>query len=120
MRRGAGTSCAPSRWPRSTDGWRLIAGCGLIGSTAWMRYWMRYEKRRNTVREIKVIAEPGTQEAAIVRDFDAPRELVFKVYTDPDLMAQWLGPRRLAMVIDRMEVKPGGAWRYIHREDDGM
>jgi uncharacterized protein YndB with AHSA1/START domain len=66
-----------------------------------------------------LIAEPGKQEITVTRVFDAPRELVFKVYTDPDAMPHWLGPSRLTMLIDRMEVRPGGTWRYVHRDVDG-
>jgi uncharacterized protein YndB with AHSA1/START domain len=66
-----------------------------------------------------VIAEPGTQQITVTRIFDAPCELVFKAYTDPELMPQWLGPRDLTMTIDHMEVRPGGAWRYTHRDPNG-
>ena len=71
------------------------------------------------MNKTNLIAEPGKQEIVITRVFDAPRELVFKTYTDPDLMPHWLGPSRLTMIIDKMEVRPGGEWRYIHREEDG-
>jgi uncharacterized protein YndB with AHSA1/START domain len=71
------------------------------------------------MNETKVTAQPGTHEILITREFSAPRDLVFKVYTDPDLMLQWLGPRRMQMEIDKMEVKPGGFWRYIQRDTDG-
>jgi uncharacterized protein YndB with AHSA1/START domain len=67
----------------------------------------------------QVFAEPGKHDIMVTRDFDAPRDLVFKVYTDPELMPEWLGPRRLAMTIHKMEVRPGGSWRYTHREADG-
>ncbi len=40
-----------------------------------------------------VVAEPGKQDLTITRIFDAPRELVFKAYTDPSLIPQWWGPR---------------------------
>ena len=40
-----------------------------------------------------ITAEPGKQEIFITRKFDAPRELVFKAHTDPELYVQWLGPR---------------------------
>lgn len=66
-----------------------------------------------------VIAEPGTQQITVTRILDAPRELVFKAYTDPELMPQWLGPRYLTMTIDHMEVRQGGAWRYTHRDPKG-
>lgn len=51
----------------------------------------------------------------IEREFDAPRDVVFRAHTEPDLLAQWLGPRQYEMVVDRYEVRDGGTWRYIHR-----
>ena len=66
-----------------------------------------------------IIAEPGRQEILITREFDAPRELVFKAFTDPELYVQWLGPRDLAMTLETFEPKSGGSWRYIHRDKEG-
>lgn len=74
-------------------------------------------------RESTIIrAEPGKQEIVITREFDAPRELVFKAFTDPKLYVQWLlGPKKhgLKMRLDRFEPKTGGTWRYIHTDQDG-
>jgi uncharacterized protein YndB with AHSA1/START domain len=67
----------------------------------------------------QVTAEPGTPYIDFIREFDAPRDLLFRAHTDPELLVQWLGPRRLTMVIDRYDVKDGGKWRYIHRDQDG-
>jgi len=53
------------------------------------------------------------------RIFDAPRELVWKVCTDPELVPQWWGPRNVTTIVDRMEVKVGGVWRYIHKDAEG-
>jgi uncharacterized protein YndB with AHSA1/START domain len=61
-----------------------------------------------------ITAEPGKQECLISREFEAPRELVFKAYTDPKLIVQWPGSRDLTMIIDRFDVKSGGSYRYIH------
>jgi len=66
-----------------------------------------------------IIAEPGKQEIVITREFDAPRELVFKAFTDPELYIQWLGPRDLTMTLETFEPKSGGSWRYIHRDKVG-
>ena len=57
-----------------------------------------------------IIAEPGKQEMRITREFDAPRELVFQAFTDPELYIQWLGPRRLTMMLDTFEPRSGGRW----------
>ncbi len=72
---------------------------------------------KNNKTSIK--AEPGKQEFFITREFDAPRELVFKAFTDPELYVQWLGPRRLAMILERFEPRNGGSWRYIHKDPAG-
>lgn len=71
------------------------------------------------INKTKIKAEPGKQEIFITRDFDAPRELVFRAYTDPKLIVQWLGPRELTMVLEKFEPKIGGSYRYIHKDEDG-
>ena len=71
------------------------------------------------MNETKVRAEPGRQELFIVREFDAPRELVFKVVMDPNLIPEWWGPRYLTTKVDRMDPRPGGQWRFINRATDG-
>jgi uncharacterized protein YndB with AHSA1/START domain len=73
------------------------------------------EKKNKTI----LTAEPGKQEIFITREFDAPRELVFKAYTDPKLYVQWLGPRGYTMKLETFEPKNGGRWRYIHTDKDG-
>jgi len=72
-----------------------------------------------TTSKTIIIAEPGQQELFIEREFDAPRELVFKAYTDPKLIVQWLGPRELSMKLDRFDLKSGGSYRYIHTDKNG-
>ena len=66
-----------------------------------------------------ITAEPGKQELLITREFDAPRELVFKTITDPQLIPQWWGPRYLSTEVDKMDLRPGGQWRYINRDAQG-
>jgi uncharacterized protein YndB with AHSA1/START domain len=53
------------------------------------------------------------------RVFDAPRVLVWKVCTDPDAVPKWWGPRNLTTIVDKMEVKVGGVWRYIQKDAEG-
>jgi uncharacterized protein YndB with AHSA1/START domain len=67
----------------------------------------------------KIIAEPGKQEIFITREFDAPRELVFKAFTDPKLLIQWVGPRILTMTVETFEPKNGGSWRFVHKDREG-
>lgn len=66
-----------------------------------------------------ITAEPGKQEIIITREFDAPRVLVFKAFTDPELYVQWIGPRELTMTLEKFEPGNGGSWRYIQKDADG-
>jgi uncharacterized protein YndB with AHSA1/START domain len=67
----------------------------------------------------KITAEQEKQEITITREFDAPRELVFKAFTDPKLIPQWWGPRYLSTEVDKMDVRAGGQWRFINRDAEG-
>jgi uncharacterized protein YndB with AHSA1/START domain len=53
----------------------------------------------------------------IVREFDAPPEKVFRAHTDPELVAQWLGPRDLKMRMEHFDCRTGGSYRYVHVRD---
>jgi uncharacterized protein YndB with AHSA1/START domain len=66
-----------------------------------------------------LLAEPGKSVIQVTRIFDAPRELVFKVTTDPRLIPQWWGPRIYTTTVEKMEVRPGGMWRFVQKGDDG-
>ena len=69
----------------------------------------------------RVIAPAGTPFIEVEREFDAPRELVFRAWTDPKLLVRWLGPRRLQMRIDYWELnEQGGSYRYVHSGEDGF
>ena len=58
-------------------------------------------------------------ELLITREFDAPRDLVFKAMTDPALVARWWGPRKYRTVVDTMDARPGGKWRMRNIGADG-
>ncbi len=62
-----------------------------------------------------VVTLPSDTEILITREFDAPRDVVFKAMTDPALIPQWWGPRKYETIVDKMDVRPGGAWRFINR-----
>ncbi len=69
--------------------------------------------------ELEIHAPEGAPQIEMTREFAAPRELLFRAFTEPELMVQWLGPRRLTMTVDYLELRDGGRWRYIHRDTDG-
>jgi uncharacterized protein YndB with AHSA1/START domain len=64
-------------------------------------------------------AEPNSHQAIITREFDAPRELVYRCYSEPELLKQWLGPRKYRMTVPQWEFRDGGRYRYVHADDDG-
>lgn len=66
-----------------------------------------------------ITAEPGKQEFFITREFEAPRELVFRAFNDPELLVQWLGPCDLTMKIEKMDNRTGGSYRFIHSNAGG-
>ncbi len=72
------------------------------------------------MNKTQITAEPGKQEVIITREFDAPRELVFKAYTDPELYVQWLGPRELGIKLEKFEPRSGGSWRYTNIDPAGQ
>jgi len=61
----------------------------------------------------------GDREIAATRIFDAPRQLVFKMWTDPQHIGRWWGPKGFATTTFHMDVKPGGAWRFVMHGPDG-
>jgi uncharacterized protein YndB with AHSA1/START domain len=64
-------------------------------------------------------AEAGEREIVITRVFDAPRELVFQMWTDPEHVAKWWGPKGFTSTIYEMDVKEGGVWRFVMHGPDG-
>jgi len=67
----------------------------------------------------RIDARPGVPFIDMSREFAAPRELVYRAHTDPDLLAQWIGPRRLTTRVVRFDVRDGGTWRFVQRDQDG-
>jgi uncharacterized protein YndB with AHSA1/START domain len=72
-----------------------------------------------TMPKTEYVIEPGKQELISTTVLDAPRELVFRAYTDPKLFARWWGPRRYENEIDKFDSRAGGEWRVIQRGEDG-
>jgi len=71
------------------------------------------------MRKTEFIAEPGKQEIIMIRSFAAPRAKVFSAYVDPLAIPKWWGPRSLTTVVDKLEPRHGGLWRYIQRDPAG-
>jgi uncharacterized protein YndB with AHSA1/START domain len=59
------------------------------------------------------------REIVVTRVFDAPRELVFAAFADPDQVVRWWGPRGFTTTVHEMDVRPGGVWRFTMHGPDG-
>jgi uncharacterized protein YndB with AHSA1/START domain len=66
------------------------------------------------------VAGDKEREVVITRVFDAPRELVFKAWTDPKIMKEWYGPKMFTNTVCELDVRVGGAWRIVMRGPDGV
>jgi uncharacterized protein YndB with AHSA1/START domain len=71
-----------------------------------------------STHQTEIVADPNVPLVRIIREFDAPPAKVFRAHTDPELLVQWLGPRRLEMRIDHYDARTGGSYRYLHVTDD--
>jgi uncharacterized protein YndB with AHSA1/START domain len=67
-----------------------------------------------TTKGITLVAEPDKYDLTMIREFEAPRELVFKAHIDATWLTQWLSPRGYDMRIEKFDAHSGGAYRYIH------
>jgi len=68
------------------------------------------------IAPLTVTAEPGSHAVVTEREVAAPRDIVFRCFTDPTLLAQWLGPRKYEMRVETFDMRHGGAWRYVHTD----
>jgi uncharacterized protein YndB with AHSA1/START domain len=67
-----------------------------------------------------ILTTPSDTEILIVRDFDAPKHLVYKAYTTPELVSRWWPSKRGRMTVCEIDLRPGGAWRYEMIADGGF
>ena len=65
------------------------------------------------------VTMPSEREIHIEREFDAPRDKVFALFTDPDLIPQWWGPRGTTAEVAEMDVRTGGDYRFVIHNSDG-
>ncbi len=62
---------------------------------------------------------PSEREMVFTQTFDAPRALVFSIMHDPAHIPNWWGPRYLRTVVETMDFRPGGKWRFLQYAPDG-
>src|SRR5208283_1666788 len=62
---------------------------------------------------------PSDREVVVERVFNAPRHVVWRAFTEPEQLAQWWG-RGNKLVIEKLDISPGGRWRFVEHADDGV
>ena len=65
------------------------------------------------------VTTPSPREVVLTRVFDAPRDLVFEALTRPELLKRWFGPHGWNLVVCEVDLRVGGAWRYVLEGPDG-
>ena len=70
--------------------------------------------------EVGTTTEASERELVITRTFNAPREVVFEAWTDPNHIGHWWGPKGFTLTVLEMDVRPGGVWRYVMHGPDGV
>lgn len=76
-------------------------------------------KEEILVKRLQIVVKPGKQEIISSFIFDAPRDLVFHKRIDPTLIPKWWGPRVFTTTVDKMELRPGGIWRFVQKDTGG-
>jgi uncharacterized protein YndB with AHSA1/START domain len=70
------------------------------------------QTREQATNPTRIEADPALPTIRIVRDFDAPRDRVYRAWTDPELVARWLGPRSIETRIETWDARTGGSYRH--------
>src|SRR3569832_684731 len=79
----------------------------------------RTRRRTNPMPKPLTITTPGDRQIVVVREFDAPRDLVFLCYSKPELMRRWYGMPDWTTHICEIDFRVGGKWRLGQRSPDG-
>jgi len=67
-----------------------------------------------------VVTLPAETQIVITRDFDAPKHLVYRAYTEPDLIARWWSGERGEVTSVEVDLRVGGTWRYVMKANEGF
>ncbi len=67
-----------------------------------------------------VVTLPSDTEILITREFDAPADLVYRAYTEPELIKRWWGFDSMAWLVCDVDLRVGGTWRYVTKHEAGF
>jgi uncharacterized protein YndB with AHSA1/START domain len=73
-----------------------------------------------TNRRLEIEVPPGEPAVVFRRFVDAPPDLVFAVWTEPEHLRNWWGPRQLELVVCESDPRAGGSYRFVQRAPDGQ
>jgi uncharacterized protein YndB with AHSA1/START domain len=111
----------------SPIGWSAIDIFGSRDSIIWTIICANYNGRGRDMTQKENVAERDSaasksseREIVISRVFNAPRELVFEAWTDPEHIGHWWGPRGFTTTTAVMDVRPGGVWRFVMHGPTGV
>ena len=111
------------RSSRSTTGSAATRPPGTSASASWTRSSKTSSERSRTMATTTNSAKvtlPTDEQILIEREFDAPRELVFRAYTEPELVRRWWPGKRGEMSVAEIDLRVGGAWRYVMIAEGGF
>ena len=69
---------------------------------------------------IAIVTLPADTQIVITREFDAPKHLVYRAYTEPDLITRWWSGERGEVTSVDVDLRAGGAWRYVMKTNEGF
>jgi uncharacterized protein YndB with AHSA1/START domain len=99
---------------------RSFAIATLVGTgDVMMHETDRIQPIDQATAETLKVTRPSKRETVLARTFDAPRQLVFDALTQPDLLKRWYGPRGWSLVACDIDLKVGGAYRFVWRRPSG-
>src|SRR5881396_3203383 len=106
-------------------GSRLTNGRGASGSTRWTTCWRSSNERRKEMGPVAssrtaVLTLPTDTQILITREFAAPKHLVYKAWTTPELVKRWWHAKRGEVMVAEIDLRVGGLWRYVMVADDGF
>src|SRR5438034_6846985 len=89
-----------------------------------MPYWKTSSRRRKemavTSSGTATLTLPTDEQILITREFDAPKHLVYKAWTTPELVKRWWHANRGEVTVVEIDLRVGGTWRYVMVADDGF
>src|SRR6266480_2209434 len=101
----------------STTGWRTTSARGRNGSINSVSCWTSSNTRRRKEMEVTssetTLTLPTDTQILITREFDAPKQLVYKAWTTPELIKRWWHANLGETTVVEIDLRPGGKWRYV-------